>query len=274
MDVTVTDITRYLDHLSACGLHVTLHGDIVSCSELLPYNFHKNPYCYYIKNCLPDKNACADRQQRIYEKCAGGPFFGCCWAGVGEFIYPLTRSGKCIGFVSVSGYLDSAADRKLESFIKKNKLDAAEVDAMRRRYLTTQLPDKAAVDTLLRPLLLLLLCYDAARDKTGRPGEEELYRSLLQYLSDHCHRAVSMQELSNQFHYSPSTLSRFFRRKSGMTLPGYILSLRLCEAERLLKEKRCSVSEIARFLGFCNPGYFATVFRRRYGVSPKQYRLR
>lgn len=61
----------------------------------------------------------------------------------------------------------------------------------------------------------------------------------------------------------------------GTTPSAYILDERLQRAaERLLVAPEVSITEVAFELGFNDSAYFARCFRRRYGTSPREWRLR
>jgi AraC-like DNA-binding protein len=50
------------------------------------------------------------------------------------------------------------------------------------------------------------------------------------------------------------------------------LELRFNEACRLLRESNLSISEISYRSGFESSAYFATAFKRKYAMSPREYR--
>ena len=101
---TVENIKNYLDFLiNEKNLYVTLHGAGINKSSLAPYNIHTNPYCLYVKSFCENWDECIKRQVSVYKKCADGAFFGSCYCGVGEYVFPVSYNGKTYGFVSVSG---------------------------------------------------------------------------------------------------------------------------------------------------------------------------
>ena len=104
-------IIDYLNFLYKYGLTVTLHGSISICEELVPYFTHQNPYCHFIKS-LQNVNICAFRQGKVYDRCRYGEFFGTCFAGVSEFVYPLSHKNNIVGFVSVGGYLSGTEESR------------------------------------------------------------------------------------------------------------------------------------------------------------------
>jgi AraC family cel operon transcriptional repressor len=73
---------------------------------------------------------------------------------------------------------------------------------------------------------------------------------------------------------TPSHLSRVFREATGQSPTGYILEKRLLRATSLLAGSTCSVGEIALECGFENLSYFHRAFRARFGLPPREFRIR
>ena len=72
---------------------------------------------------------------------------------------------------------------------------------------------------------------------------------------------------------SPEHLSRSFKAEIGQGFSEYLSEVRLKEAQKLLEgEQKLSVSEIAYKCGFNDSNYFSDKFKKRYGISPLQYR--
>lgn len=271
----LTDICRYMDFLiGILGYYITLHGDFVAALQLTRYNFHINPYCRYIKSDCDNWQVCVARQRQVLEKCREGEFFGVCHAGVGEYVYPVLQGEAVCGFVSVSGYTgkdEAAAQRKALHFAEKNNIPGDELLKIRSALLRSPVPDKARVDAIIRPLIFML------EDSIGQTGgllsaDADIYAQLLLFINSSHTEKLTMQLLSRKFNCSVSKLSHLFKKNSGMSISEYVEKLRLDEAKWLLRQSAFSVTEISDSLGFCNPAYFAAVFKRSFGVSPKQYK--
>lgn len=72
------------------------------------------------------------------------------------------------------------------------------------------------------------------------------------------------------YHY----FSRLFKRLMKQSFSAYINDYRLEKAQQLLLNSDKTVEEIALDLGFCTASYFIYKFKKKYLVSPKQYRLK
>jgi len=66
-------------------------------------------------------------------------------------------------------------------------------------------------------------------------------------------------------------LKKGFKEVFGTTVFGYLREVRLNHAKSLIESGTMSVIEVALSVGYSNPGYFASLFRKKYGVNPGDY---
>lgn len=83
---------------------------------------------------------------------------------------------------------------------------------------------------------------------------------------------VTVPEIARQLNVSYSTFRHMFKLYTGQSPLQYLINLRIYRARQLLCSTTLSVKEIAYMLRFDSPEYFATLFRRRVGVSPSAFR--
>lgn len=79
-------------------------------------------------------------------------------------------------------------------------------------------------------------------------------------------------ELARLAGLNEAKLKAGFRAHFGDTVYGYLRQQRLGEAERLLRQGRYNVTEVALRVGYANPSKFAAAFKARFGVSPSHVR--
>lgn len=82
---------------------------------------------------------------------------------------------------------------------------------------------------------------------------------------------ITIQYLANELKLSAGHLGRVFSRTTGRTLEEYLIRERLEMAKRLLLDPRLHVSEVAEHCGFCNPAYFASVFKKYIHCTPRAF---
>lgn len=73
---------------------------------------------------------------------------------------------------------------------------------------------------------------------------------------------------------NPNSLQRVFRAVQRVTIFEYVRSRKLDGAREALERDNVSVGEAAYLAGYTSSANFATAFRRRFGVSPRQIRDR
>ncbi|MBB1386053.1 AraC family transcriptional regulator [Pseudoalteromonas sp. SG45-5] len=92
------------------------------------------------------------------------------------------------------------------------------------------------------------------------------------YIREHYHRHICIEELAQLAHLSVSALERRFKKHLAKTPNQFINEIRLENARRLLVETQLPVSQIAYECGFSEPSYFSKQFKRLFGEIPSQVR--
>lgn len=104
------------------------------------------------------------------------------------------------------------------------------------------------------------------------PKEPEKARLLKRYIDEHIEQSFSVEQLAGLIFHSPSQTIRIFSSAYGCTPYEYILRRKIERACALLSQTNLQVQEIAEQLHFADAHYFSVTFRRRMGVTPREYR--
>lgn len=281
------DLGAYMTFLSVeKGLTVSIHqlDNFVDSfmTNLRPYNHHLLPYCMCLKRCPDIQEECRRKQQKMFSTIGDRPFFGTCWAGVGEYVFPIPNvhsEGK--GFISVSGYKGDRAKAAAQMPKISQKYDIPLTD-MQELYaiLKEDVPPQEQVEVLIKPLVhmltLLLMYLDDmnARFPQKDTASTSLFNSITQLIRYRYDTNFSLEDLAEQFNCSVSHISHLFSKYAGCSYRTYINTMRTNMAKVFLTSTRMTVQEISDHLGFANSNYFSTVFRRMCGISPREYRSR
>ena len=98
--------------------------------------------------------------------------------------------------------------------------------------------------------------------------------SAVEYLRKQAHRSVSTEELAKQLGLTVRTLNRKINESFGISPYELTLRVRIQQAAESLLRSSEDITSIALDHGFCDQSAFTHHFRRRMGVTPKQFRLR
>ncbi len=101
---------------------------------------------------------------------------------------------------------------------------------------------------------------------------QERFRQLVSQMPDMELIQRTPRELAELCHCSPGHFNRLFREFFGEPPRVKRTELRLIRAEQLLASTDETVNEIARDIGFKSLSLFNSLFKRRFGLSPSEYR--
>jgi AraC-like DNA-binding protein/ligand-binding sensor protein len=82
---------------------------------------------------------------------------------------------------------------------------------------------------------------------------------------------VTIHTLARDLKLSAGHLGRVYSRTAGHTLEEFLIRQKLEMGKRLLLDPRLQVAEVADRCGFCNPAYFASVFKKYMHCTPRAY---
>ncbi|MDL2233365.1 AraC family transcriptional regulator [Ruminococcaceae bacterium OttesenSCG-928-L11] len=114
----------------------------------------------------------------------------------------------------------------------------------------------------------LYTCDHIALDSTA---ESYLFRKITRYMKG-AGRAVSRGELAHALSYNSDYLNRIIKKRTGMSLSEYNQALCISRAEELLAGTDDGISAIIHALGFENRTHFYKLFKKKHGITPKEYR--
>lgn len=92
------------------------------------------------------------------------------------------------------------------------------------------------------------------------------------YIARHRTKKFSLNDIADAVGKNPSYLSRVFSEQTGMTMQEYALNIRLEAAANILEYSNESIGGIAEYLSFPSQSYFGERFKKKYGVTPAEYR--
>ena len=91
-------------------------------------------------------------------------------------------------------------------------------------------------------------------------------------LTENFQNPPTIHELAAEVGTNECTLKKVFKQMFSMTIFDYLNDIRMNKSARFLTENELTINEIAAELGFSSQSHFCTAFRKKYGVTPKEYR--
>ncbi len=132
-------------------------------------------------------------------------------------------------------------------------------------------------DSLIKTMMELLFIY-LMRDhdehfSVGRTLQkhDDNILLILHYIQNH-YAEITLSDLARHFNYAETYLSYTIRAYTGQTFSEIVIDLRLQKAASHLKSSSESVADIMTAVGYSDRTYFYKLFKKKYGLTPAQYR--
>lgn len=164
---------------------------------------------------------------------------------------------------AVMGTLETALKRYCFEHERKHQLSSAPFDSLEE--LPEALQQAAAglgprvgwAEPLLKP------------ERPVMPVRVERVR---QYIQEHFCEEISLESIAAVCGMSKYYLCHVFKENMGVSVFNYLIWLRMEEARRLLATTTLKVSQVGSRVGYADPNYFITAFKKQEGVTPTEYR--
>jgi two-component system response regulator YesN len=96
----------------------------------------------------------------------------------------------------------------------------------------------------------------------------------IEYIHDHYAESIQLPDAADAAQVSAAYLSRLFSEHLKTNFIDYITELRIAQAEKLIRESRMNIKEIAFAVGYQDPNYFSKIFKKITGLSPRIFGVR
>lgn len=176
-----------------------------------------------------------------------------------DMIARIKESSKKLSFVILSGYgrfeyAQRAIDLGVKKFLMKPTSPEEVTQALEQ--IESELTDRAPSTLAQKPTNNLVIM----RAK--------------EYIDLNYRKKFTLTDMANALYISPNYLSDLFKKHTGMKFSDYLLEVRMEKSKEYLMDIHYKVGDISALVGFSDARYFSSTFRKRYGMSPLEFRNR
>jgi two-component system, response regulator YesN len=112
------------------------------------------------------------------------------------------------------------------------------------------------------------------RDTLSAGQHTQLIRQAKDYIQQHyMNPDLSLNEVACRANISASHFSSVFSQETHQTFKEYLTEVRITKAKELLRSTSLKSSDIAYKVGYNDPHYFSSAFKKNTGLSPIEFRL-
>jgi two-component system response regulator YesN len=135
------------------------------------------------------------------------------------------------------------------------------------------LSDVRSVEELREQAYKIISIGLAFRDSHPNGQHSHLIHQAKEYMEHHYANAeLSLNEVAARANLSASHFSAVFSQETGQTFKEYLTEVRIKKAKELLRMTALRSAEIAYQVGYNDPHYFSSVFKKHTGLSPMEFR--
>jgi AraC-like DNA-binding protein len=95
---------------------------------------------------------------------------------------------------------------------------------------------------------------------------------VIEFFRESYNKPYSMQIVAQMANLSPYHFIRIFKAHTGKTPYCFLMDIKLEKARTLLMDRRLTITDVSDMCGFTNLNHFGSVFKRKTGMSPSEYR--
>ena len=95
---------------------------------------------------------------------------------------------------------------------------------------------------------------------------------LKEYIWANHTKNITLKQIAKTYYTNEKYLGRLFKKETGVSVHEYINDTRLKRAAHILKNSTDSILSISIECGFANISHFNRSFKKKYGITPSQYR--
>ena len=150
------------------------------------------------------------------------------------------------------------------------------IETLLLQYLNMEHADLSEIASLLFQIIHKLTAdYRMDRDSLKIYLKEHMSEKIdriLNYINHYYYEPLSLTDVAAHFQVSETYLSRYFKKKTGQNFINYLNEVRIENAALELRGTDASITNIAMDSGFSTPSVLNRYFKKKYGITPSEYR--
>lgn len=130
----------------------------------------------------------------------------------------------------------------------------------------------SAVDEIVQYLSKGFGLLAVQNNKNAEDRYQNIVGNITSYLQEHYSEDITLDSVAEQFHMSRTYVSRLLKRYANQSFLKMLIDIRMEVARKMIMEDKLKMYEIAEKVGYNDFSYFIQAFKKKYGVTPNDYR--
>lgn len=264
------EFTELLENFyTLTGIRVVLFDE--TYTELVSYPSDKTTFCNTMKKIPSFCQNCAISDRNSFEKAKITKKLTVftCHAGLTEAAVPVMKNDKIIGYL-MFGQITN----------EKNK----DIFFQHMREICSSYETNNNIDKLIRKIKyrnqkqiqsaakILEACTSYIQYKEMvYLSKKHLMDSIEEYIDNHISEDICVDNLCKEFKLSRRSLYTHTKQYINGGIATFIRQKKLNHAKHLLRTTDMKIADVASASGFSDYNYFLRIFKKHFGISPKQF---
>lgn len=241
--------------------------------EFFAYPSERSIFCSIARSHPQINKKCIQCDLEAFQKCkkTGSPVIYQCHLGLTEVIAPIKEDDIIICYFMFGQIIvDETKEQNRDNIYNHIKNEGFDETKIKNAIKNIKSVNIAHVNASVK-MMEVILSYMFS-NKLVTITKVQFINQLNSYITAHVSKDIHIDDLCKYFCLGRTRLYELSKFYLDCGLYEYVKHQKIIYAQKLLKETTLNIMDIAEQAGFSDYNYFSRVFRKRAGVSPRQYR--
>lgn len=127
-------------------------------------------------------------------------------------------------------------------------------------------------NTFSRLNAALLHVPDESSEGRSHKNRTQIAEEIRRVILERYHQPLTLESIAKEMHFTPNYVGTVFKSVNRVSVNAYLMQVRMDQACARLLNTEDTVNDIAADCGFGSITYFHTCFKRKFGITPLEYR--
>ncbi|WAM33176.1 PocR ligand-binding domain-containing protein [Caldicellulosiruptor morganii] len=194
-----------------------------------------------------------------------------CHMGLIEAVIPLFFNNSYIGALFIGQILlEPPSEQMWQQVLEKIKDQPLDQQKVKKSFFNLTYIDQEKLKSVLD--MMHIVAKYIIDSEMIRISSLSSIEKIIEYIKNHYMEDITLEDLAKMVYLSPTYLSYLFKKQLGITFKEYLINIRLKKSKELIETTDLSIGEISKMVGIEDQNYFSRLFKRKFGVSPLNYK--
>lgn len=248
------------------GMRIVIFDSVGN--EIMAYPKDKCSFCKEVRSCPSLNELCQKSDSDAFLKSIKNDdiYIYKCHAGLVEAVMPLRYSDQIVGYIMFGQITD----------IKNKTILSELVSQINNRYNlncnSKGIKFRSRKQIIAASKILEICSEYIILKEMIEPQNDRIIALAKKYIKENYQNQINVDDICTYCGCGRTKLYEMFKKEYGTGIAHYINKLRLSAAKKLLKSTSLSIAEISEKCGFYDYNYFSRVYKKHFGISPRNER--